>query len=128
MTALFFILLVGFEFKHFVADYLLQTVWMIQGKGDLRSGGGYAHAGIHALGSLLVLVATGVPILATALLVGAEFVIHYLLDFAKASYGRGVDPNRQVQLFWAQHGFDQFLHHLTYAAMVYVALRSLGIA
>src|SRR3954447_9786388 len=112
MTALFFILLVGLELKHFVADYLLQTGWMIQGKGDLRSGGGYAHAGIHALGSLLVLIVTGVPILATALLVGSEFVIHYLLDFAKAGYGRGIDPNRQVQLFWAQHGFDQFLHHL----------------
>ncbi|MEO8882725.1 MAG: DUF3307 domain-containing protein [Devosia sp.] len=126
MSVSFFVLLLGFEIKHFVADYLLQTGAMIRDKGDLRAFGGYAHAGVHVLGSAVVLLIARVPVIAAALLLVSEFVARYAIDFAKAKYGRGVDPDRQAKLFWGQHGFDQLLHQLTYAAMIYFALRALA--
>ena len=124
MPLVFFVLLVGFELKHFVADYLLQTGWMIAGKGDLRAFGGYAHAGVHLIGSAIVFIVVGNGLVASILILAAEFVVHYGLDFAKAYYGRGVSAETNTQLFWAQHGFDQLMHQLTYAAMIYFATRA----
>ena len=49
MFGLFFVLLVGLELKHYIADYFMQPGWILAGKGDFRKPGGYAHAGIHAL-------------------------------------------------------------------------------
>jgi Protein of unknown function (DUF3307) len=122
MIVTFVLLLVGLELKHFVADYTLQTPAIISGKGSLRAPGGYIHAGIHVLGSLIVLLLAGIelPVL-LGLLVG-EFVVHYALDYAKIRYSRNVHANTRPTLFWALHGFDQFTHHLTYAAMIYVAM------
>ena len=47
MVALFFLLFIGLELKHYIADYFLQPGWMLGGKGDFRQPGGYAHAGVH---------------------------------------------------------------------------------
>lgn len=43
MTLLFFILFVGLEVKHFVADYFLQPGWVLAGKGSFAQPGGYVH-------------------------------------------------------------------------------------
>ncbi|MDR3473642.1 MAG: DUF3307 domain-containing protein [Devosia sp.] len=120
------LLLAGFELKHFVADYMLQTGWMIAGKGRLAAPGGYAHAGIHVLGSAIILALLHVPAPAIAELAAGEFVIHYALDFAKVYYGHGVNPDQDPQRFWALHGLDQVLHQLTYLGMTYFALRAIG--
>jgi hypothetical protein len=127
MNGLMLALLTGFELKHYFADYVLQTGWMIAGKGSLTQPGGYAHAGIHALGSAIVLLLARIPLWSVLWLIVAEFVVHYALDFAKAAYGRGVDPDEDAQRFWALHGLDQLFHQLTYVAMLYVALRSVGV-
>jgi len=119
-------LFVGFELKHFIADYLLQTGWMIAGKGSFVQPGGYAHAGVHALGSAIVLLAARIPLPAVAALVVAEFVVHYLLDHAKVLYSGGIDPDEDAQRFWAMHGLDQFLHQATYVVMIYFALKAAG--
>ena len=126
MFGAFFVLLVGFQLKHFIADYLLQASWMIAEKGKLTSPGGYVHAGIHVLGSLLVLIVVRTPLLALALLLCAEFVIHYALDYSKIGYSRGIDAGHDPKRFWALHGLDQLLHQLTYAGMIYFAMRALG--
>jgi hypothetical protein len=126
MLSLVLGLFAGFELKHFVADYLLQSGWMIGGKGSLTAAGGYAHAGIHAVGSAIVLLVARIPLPAVAVLVVGEFVVHYVLDFAKVAYGRGIDPDQDAQRFWAMHGFDQLLHQLTYVVMIYVALSATG--
>jgi hypothetical protein len=120
------VLLSGFEVKHFVADYLLQTGWMIAQKGNLAAPGGYAHAGLHVLGSAIVLFLARVPLPALLGLIAAEFVVHYGLDYAKVNYGRGIDPDEDAARFWALHGLDQLFHQITYVVMIYVALRALG--
>jgi hypothetical protein len=119
-------LFAGFELKHFVADYLLQTGWMIAGKGNFVHPGGYAHAAVHALGSAIVLLVARIPLPALAGLVLAEFVVHFLLDHAKVLYSGGIDPDEDPQRFWAMHGLDQLLHQITYIVMVYFALRAVG--
>jgi hypothetical protein len=127
MTAVFFGLLLGLEVKHFIADYLMQPAWLLNGKGDLRKPGGYAHAAIHALFSSIVLLLFATPFWLVAALFVAEFVIHYGLDYAKIHYSRGVDIDRDAARYWALHGVDQLLHQLTYAAMIYAAVRVDGL-
>lgn len=122
------LLVAGLEIKHFIADYLLQTSWMISGKADFRQLGGYAHAGVHVIGSLIVLVLAGTPLATVAWLIAAEFVIHYALDYSKVRYSVGITASGTPSRFWALHGFDQVLHQMTYAAMIYFALRAMAVA
>jgi hypothetical protein len=126
MLALFLILFIGLEVKHYVADYFLQPAWMLVGKGDVRHPGGYAHAGIHALLSGLVLLVAGASLPLLAGLVVAEWVIHYVLDYSKIHYSRGVHVDTSPRRFWALHGVDQLTHQLTYAAMIYIVLITKG--
>ena len=121
MVVLFFLLFIGLELKHVVADYFLQPGWMLAGKGDFRQVGGYAHAGVHAGMSLVVLLLAGTPWTLALLIAAAEFVVHYLLDYSKIHYSRGVHVDTQPRRFWALHGIDQMAHQLTYGAMIYAA-------
>jgi hypothetical protein len=127
MFSLVLFVLAGLEFKHFIADYLLQTGWMIAGKGNMLAAGGYVHAGLHVLGTMLVLLVARVPLPAVAVLAAGEFVVHYALDYAKVHYGHGIDPDENAPRFWALHGLDQLFHQLTYVAIAYFALRALGV-
>ncbi len=128
MTGLFFLLLIGLELKHFVADYLLQPGWMLAGKGSFTRIGGYAHAGVHAAMTAVLLLIVSTPLSMLALLVVAEFVVHYLLDWSKIQYSRGVHVDTMPQRFWALHGADQLAHQVTYAAIIYGVLLSMGLA
>jgi len=113
----------GFELKHLVADYMLQTGWMIGGKANFGAPGGYAHAGVHVLASLPVLIlVAGSPWVLLAALMAAEFVVHYLTDYAKARWFSSVDANARPRLFWALHGIDQTVHRLTYVGMTLVVV------
>jgi hypothetical protein len=127
MTPIFFGLLIGLEVKHYIADYFLQPGWMLGGKGDFRKPGGYAHAGIHAVFSFIVLLVCGTPLWLAAVLLVAEFVVHYALDYAKIHYSMGVHVDKDPRRFWALHGIDQLTHQLTYAAMIYTVLAVRGL-
>ena len=127
MLALFLILFLGLEIKHYIADYFLQPAWILVGKGDIRHPGGYAHAGIHAVLSGVVLLIAGTPLPILAGLVVAEWVVHYILDYAKIHYSRGVHVDTSPRRFWALHGIDQITHQLTYAAIIYAVLLSKGL-
>ena len=128
MVGLFLMLFVGLELKHLVADYFLQPGCMLAGKGNFAMPGGYAHAGVHVALSAVVLLLAGVSLPTMALLVAAEFVVHYLLDYSKISYSRGVHVDTNPRRFWALHGIDQFGHQLTYAVIILVAMASMGLA
>lgn len=127
MSGMVLLVLAGLELKHFVADYLLQTGWMIGGKGSLAAPGGYVHAGIHVLGTAIVLLLVRVPLPALLGILGGEFVLHYALDFAKVRYGHGIDPDQDAARFWAMHGLDQLFHQLTYLGIAFLAMLALGL-
>jgi hypothetical protein len=112
-------MLVWLQVKHFVADYLLQSAWILGGKGDFAKPGGYVHAGLHAVGSLPVYFVAGLSGVAVVGLAASEFVVHYLIDHGKAVYSRSHHNPMNSSAFWALHGADQLLHNLTYSALLY---------
>lgn len=125
MLGVFFILFIGLELKHYLADYFLQPAWIISGKGDFRQPGGYAHAGIHAAMTGVVLLVAGTALPLIGLIMVGEFVVHYLLDYGKIHYSTGVHITNKPSRFWALHGIDQMLHQLTYAAIIYLVITGL---
>lgn len=107
------------QIKHMFADYFLQTPRMLSGRGHYWHLGRAQHAGVHALGSVLVFLAFGAPTGFIAVLALAEWVVHFNIDWGKARYSemRNYDPSQAG--YWRANGFDQALHHLTYLAMAW---------
>ncbi|WP_202310076.1 DUF3307 domain-containing protein [Mesorhizobium sp. L-8-10] len=124
MTTVTLAMLLCFQLKHFVADYLLQPGWIRRGKGDMRCFGGYAHAGLHAFGSLPAFLIAGLEPGAILLLCAAEFTVHYATDHTKDGLSGRSGAGPDSAAYWALHGADQCLHQLTYVGLVFVALAS----
>lgn len=112
---LFFLL----QIKHMFADYFLQTPKMLSGRGTYFHIGRAQHAGVHAIGSAIALILVGTPPLLTLGLVAAEWVVHFHIDWWKASYSEKRELVPTEAKFWRAAGFDQFLHQTTYIAMVW---------
>jgi hypothetical protein len=123
---LFIGMLVWLQLKHYVADYLLQPPWILRGKGDLRKPGGYVHAGLHAIGSTPAFIVAGLDFGLIAGMAAVEFVVHYLIDYFKANYSSHRPMSATTMRYWALHGADQLMHHLTYSAMLLVAVNALA--
>jgi hypothetical protein len=107
--------------KHFICDFPLQAnPWLYRNKGTYMHPGGIAHAGIHALGTLLVLA----PFIGSLSMVYAiiDMLVHYHIDWAKMNISKRYDlqPNNSER-FWILLGFDQLLHHITYFIIIYFA-------
>lgn len=122
MDILFLILLVSFQIKHFVADYLLQPAWILRGKADPAHFGGYVHVAIHGIGSVAIMLLYGLPVVPLVLLTLGECVVHYLIDLTKARWSARRQPDVASRAFWAAHGADQLMHQLTYAVMIFLIL------
>ncbi len=120
MTGHALLLLLGLEFKHFLADFLLQFRWMTKAKGSFLAIGGYAHAAVHSAGTLAVLSLLSVPLKLALFVALIEFPVHYLIDYSKANIGKDLSSSDTPHRFWTLVGFDQFLHHVTYIGMIYV--------
>lgn len=122
MTASFgavFLMLCLLQIKHMFADFFLQTPKMLSGRGEYFHMGRAQHAGVHIVGSVIVFLLFGAP-LTFILVIGAlEWVVHFNIDFFKASYSdkKQLEPNQAA--FWRAAGLDQCLHNLTYVAMVW---------
>lgn len=81
-------LLVVYQFKHFFADYPLQTEYMLQKFKDK----GWAvplaaHAGVHAFFTFAIglFLVHWLPIWAICAAAGFDFVVHFTMDRIKAS-------------------------------------------
>ena len=120
MVCLLFVL---FIVKHFVCDFPLQAFpYMYANKGTYGHPGGYLHAGVHGLGTFIVLIWFFGPL---ASLFGAvvDTVIHYHIDWAKMRLNAktGWKPDNS-ELFWISLGVDQMLHYLTYVLIIFMLL------
>lgn len=117
-----------FRVKHFACDFLLQTDWMALTKGKPGREGWralFVHSGIHALGTLLIVL-----MFAPALwwLAAIDFVIHSIIDRIKGhfTYKSGWAPKDTV--FWWTLGLDQEAHNFTHLAyIIYICLALGGI-
>jgi hypothetical protein len=119
-------MLIWFQVKHFVADYLLQPDWVLGAKGNMRRMGGYVHAAIHAVGSVPAYLLAGVGMSGIAALVVAEFVIHYVIDFIKSDLSLRSKSGPNTARYWALHGADQLAHQLTYVGLLVATVRLAG--
>lgn len=110
--------------KHFICDFPLQAnPWLYRNKGTYLHPGGIVHAGLHGIGTLLVLA----PFIGSASILYAlmDMVIHYHVDWAKMNISKHYDLQADnSEYFWILLGFDQLLHHITYFIIIYFAFNS----
>ena len=109
-------------FKHFVCDFLTQSHYQVANKISYGHPGGIIHALIHGLGSFVVFVFFySIDIAGLCALI--DIIVHYHIDWLKAVITRKFklkiegDTRRK---FWALFGLDQFMHQMTYLALILV--------
>lgn len=109
--------------KHWVADFLLQTVWQVRNKGRYGHPGGLLHSAIHVVCTLPVFVVLAPPSLAYGLgLLAGEYVFHYHVDWTKEQLNRLLELKPDMSGFWYLLGLDQLVHGLTYVTIVWLLL------
>lgn len=116
------LLLCLLQIKHMFADYFLQTPKMLAGRCIYWHMGRAQHAGVHVLGSIIVFLIVGTPVPVLLGLVIAEWIIHFNIDYGKASYSERNQLRPDQAKFWQAAGLDQCLHQLTYALMIWAWL------
>ena len=138
MLTIIFALLVAFQLKHFLADYLLQTEYML---GKFKPNWEFIpplilHAGLHALMTFLIasLVASQPLTIFVALF---DFTAHFTMDRIKASpallgkykpltaitFPKATRQEKEHnKYFWWSLGLDQMVHHLTHYAIIAILL------
>ena len=113
------IVYVAFATKQLVCDFLLQTSWMAKGK--CRQSGWVrpllAHAGTHAMGTLLICLAAAPALFWLAIV---DFVVHAGIDRTKALATERMAINEPR--FWWALGTDQMAHQLTHFTYVLALL------
>ena len=117
------IALVLFQLKHVIADFALQSPKIVAEKGRYGRAGGIWHAIIHVVATAPILLWLKPGVATFFVIIAMEFVVHYHIDWIKATHARRTGLAPQHQLFWITLGIDQALHQLTYIAIIwYVAL------
>lgn len=107
----------AFLIKHFICDFPLQSKYQSQHKGRYGHPGGLLHAGIHAIGTLIVCRMFGLPLW----LCVPDAAIHYHIDWAKMRLNARWRLTPRKPAYWWLLGLDQLLHQLTYVALIAVA-------
>lgn len=122
----FFLLLILFQVKHFIADYPLQNKYML---GKFKADWEFFtpllfHSWVHAVLTLgITLSFTGDTVLAVKMYF-LDMVIHFLMDRIKAGpkyLGRFKDMYDRK--FWWSLGLDQMVHHLTHYLIIYFIIK-----
>ena len=110
------------QVKHLICDFFLQTSNQIENKGTYGHPGGLIHAGIHAVGTLPVFLVYPVSITVAVIILVAEFLAHYHIDWLKNVIGAHFGWTTRDKQYWWAMGVDQFLHQITYLVMVAVLM------
>jgi hypothetical protein len=111
------ILLILFQVKHLIADFFLQTVWMIRGKANYGGAGGIVHATVHGLMTAAVLLMCDVASLVVLTLSVAELIVHYHIDWLKEQVMQRTNWPPTNKYYWFVTGTDQAAHQATYLAI-----------
>lgn len=111
--------------KHFICDFPLQShPWLYSRKGIYGAPGGIAHSFIHGVGTFAVLsIIPDISAEDALIFSGVDFILHYHIDWGKMKTNKvmGWGPTTSEK-FWVLVGFDQLLHHLTYALIAYMIM------
>lgn len=113
------ILMLALLTKHFICDFPLQWKYQYANKGTYGHPGGLLHVAIGGVGTIVAL-ASVIGFHAFILwMTVIEVVIHYHMDWAKMNMNEkwGFGPMTSEKFWWLL-GFDQWVHHITYVAMI----------
>lgn len=113
------LLLLLLQIKHMFADFYLQTPRMLAARDVYLHFGRAQHAGLHALGSAAALLVVGATLPLLIMIIAAEWVAHYHIDWGKGWYSTLKQHAPTEPAFWRAIGCDQALHQLTYVAMIW---------
>lgn len=153
MIATIFALLIVFQMKHFVADFLLQGKYML---GKFKPGWDFvpplaAHCAVHAIFTLMIVLAIDYTYWWLALM---DFAVHFIMDRIKAGpkyLGKfkalnefewgylgdklflkepGIEDRvkqrmRSNTLFWWSLGLDQMVHSLTHYFIIFMLMKDM---
>lgn len=114
-----FVLLVAFQIKHFLADYIYQNAYML---GKFKEKGWVlpllSHVSFHGVFTIAIAafyVTNWWIVLGLALF---DMIIHFIMDRIKASPKMLGRFNATQKEFWWSLGLDQMVHHLTHYAII----------
>jgi hypothetical protein len=112
-------ILLFFLLKHLIVDFMLQTPYQFLNKGIYGHPGGLLHAGLHSLATFLILISTA-TLAFTVIVSLIDGIVHYHVDWSKVNITKRMGWTMQDQHYWYILGIDQFLHYLTYWAILVV--------
>jgi hypothetical protein len=115
------------QFKHFIADFVLQTPYQFLNKGKYGHPGGFLHAGIHAVGSMFAFLFIQPTLMVGIAVVVLEFIAHYHIDWLKERTTRVRQWSFPQSEFWWTFGADQAAHQATYVVIAGVLAWSAGL-
>jgi Protein of unknown function (DUF3307) len=117
------LLLFLLQVKHCYADFVIQTYKQTVHKGIYRDPIGISHSVDHVWTSLVALLVFSFFYATNPFIViwlcFAEGILHYHIDFIKVHYGC---KDNTKPIFWAQFGYDQLAHQITYLVMALILL------
>ncbi len=116
-------ILLGLQAKHFLFDFVFQSDWQVRNKGTYGHPGGMVHAGLHAAGTLAVLLFASTMLgavtpWASLTLAVVDFLLHYHIDWIKAQLSRRMHLTPDKHAFWIAMGADQAAHQATYLGLI----------
>jgi hypothetical protein len=116
------VLITLFALKHYLADFVLQSRYMLAYKGIYGHWAGISHALIHIVLSYAVFALVGLYGGFIVLLCVAEFLVHYHMDWLKVRITKEHDLDITMRPYWLLFGFDQLVHVLTNIAQVWAVV------
>lgn len=111
------ILLILLTVKHLIADFALQSRYILDNRRFYGHPAGILHVAIHLVGTLAVLVFIGTPALLILAMLFVEGLVHYHLDWAKDNLVLKLGLNDEKRGYWILLGADQMCHQLTYIGL-----------
>lgn len=118
---IFYIMLVVFQVKHFLCDFVLQNKYMLQKSNEK---GWFlpllTHAISHAIGTAIIVALfsyfVGTTWQFAFMVIAIDLITHFIVDRFKVLASRGYTPADAE--FWNWLGWDQLLHHLTHYLII----------
>jgi hypothetical protein len=124
LTAAVIAVFLVLQLKHYVFDYVLQTPYQFMNKGTYGHPGGFVHAGLHAIGTILAFLVISPGLALGIAIVAGEFIIHYHVDWLKEWALRRTGFTTTDGGYWRIYGADQLAHQLTYIVITAVLAAS----
>lgn len=120
IPTLLLFMLISLQVKHFFADYVFQTKYMLRKNQPKRwllplTTHALVH-GVTTIFALGLLLGFGQLVLFLGLV---DFVLHFCIDLWKARF---TEQNVFRKPFWISLGLDQAAHQVTYIALAYLTI------